>query len=45
MRKACCRTPTSPDTIDAVERLEDLGSVRKLMDLLRAAPRAMAAAE
>jgi len=33
------------DVIEAIDRLEDFGSVRKLMDLLRAAPRAMAAAE
>ena len=35
------------DVIAAVDRLEDYGSVRELMDLLRAAPpaRAMAAAE
>jgi 2-methylcitrate dehydratase PrpD len=33
------------DVIGAVERLEDFGSVRRLMDALRAAPRAMAAAE
>jgi 2-methylcitrate dehydratase PrpD len=33
------------DVVGAVERLEDFGPVRKLMDLLRAAPRAMAAAE
>jgi 2-methylcitrate dehydratase PrpD len=33
------------DVVAAVDRLEDFGSVRKLMDLLRAAPRAMAAAE
>ena len=35
------------DVIAAVDRLEEFGSVRKLMDLLRAAPpaRAMAAAE
>ena len=33
------------DVIGAVDRLEDFGPVRKLMDLLRAAPRAMAAAE
>jgi 2-methylcitrate dehydratase PrpD len=33
--------------VDAIDRLEEFGSVRKLMDLLRAAPRAqaMAAAE
>jgi 2-methylcitrate dehydratase PrpD len=33
------------ETIGAVDRLEDLGSVRRLMDLLRRAPQAMAAAE
>jgi 2-methylcitrate dehydratase PrpD len=33
------------EIVGAVDRLEDLGSVRRLMDLLRAAPRAMAAAE
>ena len=33
------------DVIAAVNRLEDFGSVRRLMDLLRVAPRAMAAAE
>jgi 2-methylcitrate dehydratase PrpD len=33
------------DVIAAVERLEDFGSVRRLMDALRAVPRAMAAAE
>jgi 2-methylcitrate dehydratase PrpD len=33
------------DVLGAVDRLEDFGSVRKLMTLLRAAPRAMAAAE
>jgi 2-methylcitrate dehydratase PrpD len=33
------------DVIGAVDRLEDFGSIRRLMDLLRAAPRAMAAAE
>jgi len=33
------------DVIGAIDRLEDFGSVRRLMDLLRAAPRAMAAAE
>jgi 2-methylcitrate dehydratase PrpD len=33
------------DVLKAVNRLEDFGSVRKLMDLLRAPPRAMAAAE
>jgi len=33
------------DVIAAVERLDDFGSVRRLMDALRAAPRAMAAAE
>jgi 2-methylcitrate dehydratase PrpD len=33
------------DVIGAVERLEDFGSVRRLMDVLRAVPRAMAAAE
>jgi len=33
------------DVIGAVERLDDFGSVRRLMDALRAAPRAMAAAE
>jgi hypothetical protein len=31
--------------IGAVDRLEDLSSIRRLMDLLRVAPRAMAAAE
>jgi 2-methylcitrate dehydratase PrpD len=31
--------------IGAVDRLEDFGSIRRLMDLLRTAPRAMAAAE
>jgi 2-methylcitrate dehydratase PrpD len=33
------------DVIKTVNRLEELGSVRKLMDVLRAPPRAMAAAE
>jgi 2-methylcitrate dehydratase PrpD len=33
------------EVISAVDRLEDFGSIRRLMDLLRAAPRAMAAAE
>jgi 2-methylcitrate dehydratase PrpD len=33
------------DVIAAVDRLEDFGSVRRLMDLLRVAPRTMAAAE
>jgi 2-methylcitrate dehydratase PrpD len=33
------------DVIGAVERLEDFGSVGRLMELLSAAPRAMAAAE
>ena len=33
------------DVIEAVNGLEGFGSVRKLMDLLRAAPRAVAAAE
>jgi len=33
------------DVLKAVNRLEDFGSVRKLMELLRAPPRAMAAAE
>ncbi len=33
------------DIVGAVERLEDFGSVSKLMALLRAVPRAMAAAE
>jgi len=33
------------DVIKAVNRLEDLGSVRELMNLLRPPPRAMAAAE
>jgi 2-methylcitrate dehydratase PrpD len=33
------------EVLGAVDRLEDFGSVRKLMTLLRAAPRAMAAAE
>jgi 2-methylcitrate dehydratase PrpD len=33
------------DVIGTVERLEDFGSVRRLMDLLRVVPRAMAAAE
>ena len=33
------------DVIGAVDRLEDFGSIRRLMDLLRVAPRAMAAAE
>ena len=33
------------DLTAAIERLEDVGSVRNLMDLLRAKPRAMAAAE
>ena len=33
------------DAIGAVERLEDLGSVRRLMDALRVVPLAMAAAE
>jgi 2-methylcitrate dehydratase PrpD len=33
------------DAIGAVERLEDFGSVRRLMDVLRGVPRAMAAAE
>ena len=33
------------EVIGAVDRLEDLGSIRRLMDLLRVAPRAMAAAE
>jgi 2-methylcitrate dehydratase PrpD len=33
------------DVIGAVERLEDFGSVRRLMDVLRVVPRAMAAAE
>jgi hypothetical protein len=31
--------------LGAVDRLEDFGSVRKLMGLLRTIPRAMAAAE
>ena len=40
-------TAHSAETIAAVEHLEDFGSVRRLMDLLRGAPpaRAMAAAE
>ncbi len=33
------------EVIGAVDRLEDFGSIRRLMDLLRTAPRAMAAAE
>jgi 2-methylcitrate dehydratase PrpD len=33
------------EVIGAVDRLEDFGSIRRLMDLLRAEPRAMAAAE
>ena len=33
------------DVIGAVERLEDFGSVRRLMEVLRVVPRAMAAAE
>jgi 2-methylcitrate dehydratase PrpD len=33
------------EVIGAVDRLEDFGSVRRLMDLLRTAPQAMAAAE
>src|SRR5262249_13170776 len=33
------------DVIGAVDRLEDLGKVARLMDLLRVAPRTMAAAE
>ncbi len=33
------------DVIGAVDRLEDFGSIRRLMDLLRVVPRAMAAAE
>jgi 2-methylcitrate dehydratase PrpD len=33
------------EVIGAVDRLEDFGSIRRLMDLLRVAPRAMAAAE
>jgi 2-methylcitrate dehydratase PrpD len=33
------------DVIGAVDRLDDFGSIRRLMDLLRIAPRAMAAAE
>ena len=33
------------EVIGAVDRLEDFGSVRRLMDALRVAPRAMAAAE
>src|SRR5580693_1377365 len=33
------------DVIGAVERLEDFGPVRRLMDVLRVVPRAMAAAE
>jgi 2-methylcitrate dehydratase PrpD len=33
------------EVISAVDRLEDFGSIRRLMDLLHAAPRAMAAAE
>jgi 2-methylcitrate dehydratase PrpD len=33
------------DVIGAVDRLEDFGSTRRMMDLLRSAPRAMAAAE
>src|SRR5580698_7221253 len=33
------------DVIGAVERLEDFGSVRRLMDVLRVVPRSMAAAE
>jgi len=33
------------EVLKVVNRLEDFGSVRKLMDLLRALPRAMAAAE
>ena len=33
------------DVLGAVDRLEDFGSVRRLMTLLRATPRAMAAAE
>jgi 2-methylcitrate dehydratase PrpD len=37
--------PHIADVIGAVGRLEHFGSVRKLMDLLRAASRAMAAAE
>lgn len=31
--------------IEAVEHLEDFGAIGGLMDMLRAAPRAMAAAE
>ncbi len=47
MPRASCPTPHVDDVIGAVDRLEDFGSVRKLMDLLRGAPppRAMAAAE
>jgi hypothetical protein len=33
------------DVLGAIDRLEDFSSVRKLMGLLRAIPRAMAAAE
>jgi 2-methylcitrate dehydratase PrpD len=33
------------DVIGAVDRLEDFGPIRRLMDLLRVAPQAMAAAE
>jgi 2-methylcitrate dehydratase PrpD len=33
------------EVIGAVDRLEDFGSIRRLMDLLRVVPRAMAAAE
>jgi 2-methylcitrate dehydratase PrpD len=33
------------EVIGAVDRLEDFGSIRRLMDLLRIAPRAIAAAE
>jgi 2-methylcitrate dehydratase PrpD len=33
------------EVIGAVDRLEDFGSIRRLMDLLRTTPRAMAAAE
>ena len=35
MPRACCRTRSAEEVIAAVSRLEDLASVRKLMDLLR----------
>ena len=39
MRRACFPPPHIDETIAAVNSLEDLGSVRRLMDMLRAGPR------